>query len=59
MERRRMNNLATVLFALFLAFVAALENVDIGYTVMSTGSLSTAGPAIRGMSEFLGGFNET
>jgi len=50
-----MNNLAAVLFALFLAFVAAPENTDIGYATMSIGSCSAAELVIRGRVRFLGG----
>ena len=49
-----MNNLAAVLFALFLAFVAAPEITDIGYAKkMSIGSLSTTELVIRGGSDNL------
>jgi len=50
-----MNNLAAVLFALFLAFVAAPENTDIGYATMSIGSYSAAELVIRGRVRFPGG----
>jgi hypothetical protein len=53
MEGRRMNNLAAVLFTLFLAFVAAPENTDIGYATMSIGSHSAAELVIRGGSDYL------
>ena len=48
-----MNNLAAVLFALFLAFVAAPEITDIGYAKMSIGSLSTTELVMRGGSDYL------
>ena len=50
-----MNNLAAVLFALFLAFVSGPENTDIGYLTMSIGSHSKAELVMQERVRLLGG----